>query len=64
MGATLVGEAVGRGRREVFFKTCSNVSAIMVTVLDGGAGIDSSPMRGKSDEGKLETQVIKKRKAE
>jgi hypothetical protein len=33
MGATWVGEAVGRGRREVFFKTCSNCSAIMMAVL-------------------------------
>jgi hypothetical protein len=32
MGATWVGEAVGRGRREVFFKTCSRVSWIMMAV--------------------------------
>jgi hypothetical protein len=33
MGATCEGWLVGMGRRDVFFKTSSNVSTIMLAVL-------------------------------
>lgn len=63
MGATWVGEAVGRARPEVFFKTSSNCStSMMATVMvDLGTGIDSSPVDWKSWEKRLEAAGYKER---